>query len=123
MSLKADKDGHGSIVVLDREGSGLFIMGAGKKDNIVHPAFLVIGADNRPVVWLGTVGERLSGAMNFYGPGSTFVTIGATSDGGKIVVKNKTGEAVCALGVDEYGNGVVLAADRNGKGRTLKPGP
>ena len=36
---------------------------------------------------------------------------------------NKTGEAVVQLSADDYGNGVVGAYNRKGKGRTLQPGP
>ena len=36
---------------------------------------------------------------------------------------NKTGEGVVQLSADDYGNGVVWAGNRKGKGRSLKPGP
>ena len=34
-----------------------------------------------------------------------------------------TGESIATMYADEYGNGVVGAWNRKGKGRTLKPGP
>ena len=40
-----------------------------------------------------------------------------------INVYNKTGEDVVQMYADEYGNGVVGAWNRKGKGRTLEPGP
>lgn len=43
--------------------------------------------------------------------------------GGDLSLGNKTGETVCTMGVDDYGNGVIGAWDRKGKGRTLRPGP
>ena len=43
--------------------------------------------------------------------------------GGTLVIKNKTDEEVVQLYADEYGNGVVGAWNRKGKGRTLEPGP
>ena len=43
--------------------------------------------------------------------------------GGMVAVFNKTGESVVQLLADEYGNGLVGAWNRKGKGRTLKPGP
>ena len=50
---------------------------------------------------------------------------GAGSDGAGFLFQgyNKTGEGVVQLAVDDYGNGVVGAFNRKGKGRTLKPGP
>lgn len=43
--------------------------------------------------------------------------------GAYINLYNKTGEDVVQLSADAYGNGVVGAFDRKGKGRTLEPGP
>jgi hypothetical protein len=40
-----------------------------------------------------------------------------------VAVRNKTGEEIVQLYAEEYGNGVVYAGNRKGKGRTLKPGP
>ena len=42
---------------------------------------------------------------------------------GMIEVTNKTGEGIAQMYADDYGNGVVGAWNRKGKGRTLKPGP
>ena len=43
--------------------------------------------------------------------------------GGLVQVYNKTGEDVVHMYANDYGNGVVGAWNRKGKGRTLKPGP
>jgi hypothetical protein len=43
--------------------------------------------------------------------------------GGAIVVTNKTGDEIVQLYADDYGNGVVGAFNRKGKGRTLQPRP
>ena len=43
--------------------------------------------------------------------------------GGLVFVYNKTGEAIAEMSADEYGNGMVGAYSRKGKGRTLKSGP
>ena len=40
-----------------------------------------------------------------------------------VSVFNKTDEGIVDLNADEYGNGVVGAWNRKGKGRTVKPGP
>ena len=51
------------------------------------------------------------------------VGLGVGENGGYLEVFNKTGEVVVGLHTDEYGNGVVDAYNRKGKGRTLQPGP
>jgi len=55
--------------------------------------------------------------------GKELVALGANASGGMIEVYNKTGEGIASMNVDEYGNGVVGAWNRKGKGRTLQPGP
>jgi hypothetical protein len=57
--------------------------------------------------------------------GKDLVRAGAGGDRNGFLFEgyNKTGEAVVQLAVDDYGNGVVGAYNRKGKGRTLKPGP
>ena len=57
--------------------------------------------------------------------GKKLVSLGVSDrgNGGFLVVGNKTGEEVVQLYADDYGNGVVGAWNRKGKGRTLKPGP
>ena len=55
--------------------------------------------------------------------GEKLVTLGATDNGGFIEVINKTGEGIAQMFADEYGNGVVWAGNRKGKGRTLTPEP
>jgi hypothetical protein len=51
------------------------------------------------------------------------VVLGSTDNGGVIQVYNKTGEFIANMYADDYGNGVVGAWNRKGKGRTLQPGP
>ena len=51
------------------------------------------------------------------------VDLTSNDNGGGVVVDNKTGESIANLYADDYGNGVVGARDRKGRGRTLKPGP
>lgn len=48
---------------------------------------------------------------------------GAGVYGGAIQVMNQTEDSVVQLLTDEYGNGVVYAGNRKGKGKTLQPGP
>jgi len=57
--------------------------------------------------------------------GTNLIYAGASASGNGFWFEgfNKTGEGVVPLGADDYGNGVVGAYNRKGKGRTLKPGP
>ena len=64
------------------------------------------------------------GAVTTYQPnGKQLVSVGTSERGGSVYVYNKTGEFIAEMSADEYGNGVVGAWNRKGKGRTLKPGP
>ena len=64
------------------------------------------------------------GIVTTYQPnGKELVRLGANENGGLIGVVNKTGEVIANLYADEYGNGVVGAWNRKGRGRTLQPGP
>ena len=61
---------------------------------------------------------------NLFAPnGKELVGLTNSENGGLVEVGNKTGATVVTLLADEYGNGVVYAGNRKGKGRTLKPGP
>ena len=51
------------------------------------------------------------------------VSIFNSENGGYVSLTNKTGEEIVQIYADEYGNGVVGAYNRKGKGRTLQPGP
>jgi hypothetical protein len=55
--------------------------------------------------------------------GNEMVGLRVSKIGGFVSVSNKTGERIVTLSPDEYGNGVVGAWNRNGKGSTLQPGP
>ena len=61
--------------------------------------------------------------------GKSLVSLAATfyggdfNTGGMISVYNKTDEDVVQMYANEYGNRMVGAFNRIGKGRTLKPGP
>ena len=70
------------------------------------------------VVTLGTTTEG-DGAVTTYTPSGK--ELGAAMEGGSVQVFNKTGESIGQIYADEYGNGVVGAWNRKGKGRTLKP--
>ena len=65
-----------------------------------------------------------NGTVSTYQPnGKELVTLNSTDSGGVVQVSNKTGEPIAQMRADDYGNGVVGAWNRKGKGRTLEPGP
>ena len=70
----------------------------------------------------GTVRTYQTNGKNLVSLAATFYG-GDFNTGGMINVYNKTGEDVVQMYADEYGNGVVGAFNRKGKGRTLNPGP
>ena len=55
--------------------------------------------------------------------GKDLVGLNTSDNGGMIYVSNKTGETIAVMEADEYGNGLVGAYNRKGKGKQLKPGP
>ncbi len=55
--------------------------------------------------------------------GKELVRLTTNPNGGAIEVHNKTGEGIATMYADDYGNGVVGAYNRKGRGRTLQPGP
>jgi len=64
------------------------------------------------------------GTVTTYQPnGKELVKLNANDSGGLATIFNKTGEFIVQLTADDYGNGVVWAGNRKGKGRTLQPGP
>lgn len=64
------------------------------------------------------------GKLGIFNPaGEPQTYLGAGENGGVLSISNKTGESVVQAYADEYGNGIVGAYNRKGKGRILKPGP
>lgn len=64
------------------------------------------------------------GLLTTFGPeGKPLVSVSGNDRGGSLNVYNKTGEQIGLMYADEYGNGLVGAYNRAGKGRTLTPGP
>ena len=62
------------------------------------------------------------GSITTYQPNSKELVDPTSNDnGGGVVVDNKSGEVIVNLYADDYGNGVVGAYNRKGRGRTLTP--
>jgi hypothetical protein len=81
----------------------------------IRPDFIRFVKETRTQVFVG--GEDKSR----YDPPSSSVS--NTNTGGGISIYNRTGERIIDLRPDEYGNGLVGAWNRKGKGQTLQPGP
>ena len=105
------KNDAGDIVVtlgVNDGGDGLVWTQSAKGKNLVELTSTVDG----------------NGTVSTYQPnGKELVTLNSTDSGGVVQVSNKTGEPIALMHADEYGNGVVWAGNRKGKGRALKPGP
>jgi hypothetical protein len=100
VDIRAMTEG-GRLTIHSTEGAELVDLGSAAGSG--HGYVSVKAADHRTGVWM----------------------VGRTPDGtgGYLHIINKTGETAVELHADEYGNGVVGAFNRKGKGRTLKPGP
>ena len=120
------------IFVRNDAGSGVVILGA---DYMGNGQVYTQSANGRPLVAMGTSpiydairrphgSEHAMGSVTIHQPnGKELVALRASDNGGAVYVSNKTGETIVSMKADEYGNGVVGAWDRKGKGRTLQPGP
>lgn len=127
-SFDSRADGTGSLSVQSADGTGRVSASVGATGGWLH----LSGKSGEPVFMADVdghgAGSLMLGPATESDPPLPSVTISgrggkAQPDGGAILIYNKTGQDVVTLGVDEYGNGEVGAWDRNGKGRTLKPGP
>ena len=122
VELGVTKRGQGTVTTWNDQGKELVKLGATKGG---RGTVTTSNDQGKEIVKLGATVEGDGTITTFDGQGKQLVDIGIMVDGegGRLQVYNKTGEFVCILAVDEYGNGVIGAFDRNGKGRTLKPGP
>ena len=95
---------------------------------IMAQSVAVISGEKKLAVSLGVAGDG-NGTVTTYETngselfGKILVDLTASPNGGLVEVFNTAGEDVVQMYADDYGNGVVGAYNRKGKGRTLKPGP
>ena len=109
------------IAVLNEAGTVL--VGWGANDD-GHGLVLTQSAKGKKLVQLNATVDGQGGMVKTYQPnGKELVRLGATENGGLVGVIKQTGEVIANLYADEYGNGLVGAYNRKGKGRTLQPGP
>ena len=116
IELRADEYGNGKVGAYNRKGKGRTLAATGEKisefDTVVARRIWVMNDANDLLVTLNA-NDFGDGAVTTYQPnGKTLVELGANPNGGIVDVY-----------ADEYGNGVVGAWNRKGKGRTLQPGP
>jgi len=126
VAATGDKDGYFDTVIaktvwVTNDAGGLVVTLAANDDG---DGFVqTMSAERKELVRLSsTVSDN--GIVATYQPnGKELVKLTATDNGGVIDVRNKTGERIVTMNADEYGNGVVGAWNRKGRGRTLEPGP
>jgi hypothetical protein len=88
----------------------------------IMPTLTLRNTQGLPGVQMFVVGDTPALYLND-SKGKPMVEVHSKNTGGILSVYNKTGERIVDLSADEYGNGVVGAWNRKGKGRTLTPGP
>jgi hypothetical protein len=108
------------IVVNNDQGKNALWLGSGSYGD----GFLQTFSDSgKMLVRLGK-SINADGALIVYSAElKEIVSLQSDEDGGWVKVYNKSGETIATMQADEYGNGVVGAWNRKGKGRTLQPGP
>ena len=79
-------------------------------------------SSGKQLVDLGATVNDDGALVTYSSSGKKLVGLGATvnDDGGALSIYNKTGEVVCTMYPDDYGNGVIGAWNRKGKGRTFE---
>ena len=112
-------DTTGYLAVRSSEGEGLVYAGASEGGNGL---FKVKSKTGKDLIYAGSnsAGGVLAVMSN---EGKDLMHAGASESGFWLEGYNKTGEGVVQLYADDYGNGVVGAFNRKGKGKMLKPGP
>ena len=122
VGLDASDAGYGVVMTFAPSGKQLVALGSTVDD---EGAVRTFAPNGKQLVSLGSTTSGKGSVTTFAPNGKVLVRLGTTADdtGGSLTVFNKTGEEVVQLFADEYGNGVVGAFNRKGKGRTLQPGP
>lgn len=108
------------VFVTNNAGDSVLGLGADDGGNALVD---MRSAKGEKLVTLGATVDRAGTVATYQPNGKELVDLSANDSGGIIEVSNKTGEGIAQMFADEYGNGVVWAGNRKGKGRTLQPGP
>jgi len=112
--------GNGLLAVRSKTGTELFYAGAGTTtgDGLLR----VRSNTGTDLIYAGADADG-DGLLRVHSKtGRDLIYAGGDTDGTGFLFEgyNKTGEGVVQLFVDDYGNGVVGAYNRKGKGRTLE---
>jgi hypothetical protein len=122
VGLGATDNGDGLVLTKSAKGKDLVRLSATVND---HGTVTTYQPNGKESVTLSATMDG-EGTVTTYQPnGKELVNLTTTvgGNGGFVQVYNKTGESIAQMYADEYGNGVVYAGNRKGKGRTLQPGP
>ena len=121
VSLGANDDGDGLVYTSSTKGKHLVRLSATVNSEGTVTTYQPNG---KPLVSLGSTGNGGNGLVKVNNKTNEGYAVMAAGDlGGLVEVTNNTGEIIAEMGPDEYGNGLVGAWNRKGKGRTLQPGP
>jgi hypothetical protein len=80
-------------------------------------------AKGKMLVTLNSLGGDKGTVSTYQANSKKAAGLAASDNGGVVYAFNKTDEFIAEMSADEYGNGLVGAYNRKGKGRTLQPGP
>ena len=120
VGLGANDAGYGLIETYQPNGKELVQLNSTVEGHgIITPHH----SNGNPLVALGATVDGEGMVAPHHSDSKMLVTLGVNDNGGAINVLNKPGEGIAQMHADEYGNGVVAAYNRKGKGRTLQPGP
>jgi hypothetical protein len=115
----ASTEGDGLLKVISKTGTDLIYAGGSTEG---HGLLTVSSETGTDLIYAGADidGDGLLKVKSK--TGTDLIYAGASTDGNGFFFEgfNKTGEGVVQLSADDYGNGVVGAYNRKGKGRTLK---
>ena len=114
------------LFITNDEGRSLII--AGQSDDSENGLLVVFSKTGKDLIYAGTDkggadGDGILTVSSKTGKDLIYAGAGKSGNGFFFEGFNKTGEGVVQLYADEYGNGVVGAYNRKGKGRTLESGP
>ena len=114
MAATGEKDGNFDVV----RAKNIFV-----ESGVMARSIAVIIDENTLAVTSGITDNGNGWVKTISAKGKALVELSSNGNGGATEVPNKTGEGIVQMYADEYGNGVVYAGNRKGKGRTLEPGP